>query len=297
MRMKTKIAPLLAVFLAAAPALALDLGGIGQGAMKLWEKKDAIVKTTKALRKGFAELTMEEEYYIGRSVAARILSQYKPVADKKRTEYINTLGNVLARYSSRPETFSGYHFMLVESDEVNAFAAPSGFIFITTGLYSKVASEEQLAAVLAHEISHVTLKHGLSAIKSSRLTEAFTIIGTEAVKEYSSAEVAQLTAAFEGTIDDVVNKMVVSGYSRSQEYDADAEALRIVYKAGYDPSGLMKFLKNLSEQKSKSKGLGFYKTHPPADERLKKAESVAKKEKLEGESAPTRAERFRKYAM
>jgi len=159
-----------------------------------------------------------------------------------------------------------------------------------------VKSEEQLAAVLAHEISHVTLKHGLSAIKSSRLTEAFTILGTEVAKEYSPTEVAQLTEAFDGTINDIVNKMVVSGYSRSQEFDADEEALRVLYRAGYDPAGLPRFLENLAAHKKKNAGVGFYKTHPPAEDRLKKAEKIIKEESLNGKEDPARTARFKKYA-
>ncbi|MBI4667417.1 MAG: M48 family metalloprotease [Nitrospinae bacterium] len=296
---KFNLRPLAGIFavglalLLAGPADSQDWGSI---IMKGLEKKDAIIKTATALRKGFSELTEEEEYYIGRSVAAKILSQYKPVDDKRRTGYINTLGQTLARFSTQPETFGGYHFMLINSGEINAFAAPGGFIFITTGLYSRVKSEEQLAAVLAHEISHVTLKHGLSAIKSSRLTEAFTIIGTEAVKEYSSAEVAQLTAAFEGTIDDIVNKMVVNGYSRSQEFEADEEALKTTWKAGYNPAGLAQFLATLAEEAKGAGETGFYKTHPPAADRLASCEKLIKKNKYEAVDEPAREQRFKAFA-
>ncbi len=265
--------------------------------LKAWSKKDAIAKGAKALRKGFSDLTDEEEYYIGRAVAAKILSDFKPVKDKARTAYLNTLGQILARYSTRPETFAGYHFALVESKDVNAFAAPGGFIFITTGLYSNVKSEEQLACVLAHEIAHVTLKHGLGAIKSANLTQAFTIIGTEAAKEYSPSQVGQLTEAFAGSIDDIVNKMVVSGYSRGQEYDADKEALRIAYSAGYDPSGLVQFLKTLAGKSKKGGGAGFYNTHPPADKRASKAEKFVSKKKMAGSEDPARTKRFKKYAL
>lgn len=284
--------------IAGGPAYALDMGALSGAVMKAWGKKDAIIKGTKALRKGFSELTGEEEYYIGRAVAAKILSDYKPVNDKKKTEYINTLGQVLARYSTKPETFAGYHFLLIKSDQTNAFAAPGGFIFITTGLYSKVKTEEQLAAVLAHEIAHVTLQHGLGAIKSSRLTEAFTILGSEVAKEYSPADLSALTSVFEGAIDDIVNKIVVSGYSRSQEYDADEEAIKITYKAGYNPAGLAEFLDILAEmKKGKKKSLGFAKTHPPAKERLAKVKKALSDGNLTGEDSATRGKRFIKFSL
>jgi predicted Zn-dependent protease len=264
---------------------------------KAWEKREAISKTAGALRKGFSDLTDEEEYYIGRAVAATILSKYRPVEDPSRTAYINSVGRILARYSSRPETFAGYHFLLISSDEINAFAAPGGFVFITTGLYSKLKTEEQLAGVLAHEISHVTLRHGLSAIKTANLTQAFTIIGTEAAKEYGGKELGQLTAAFENSIGDIVNQLVVNGYSRNQEYDADNEALRVAFKAGYDPAGLTEFLGTLAALAGKGGGAGFYKTHPPASERLANASAAAKSENLAGAPEKARSDRFKRNAM
>jgi predicted Zn-dependent protease len=284
-----------AVLLAhAAPAGAFDVRGVVGEALK---HKDAIIKSGAALRKGFADLSPTEEYYIGRAVAARILAQYRTIDDPARVRYLNTLGQVLARSSALPETFGGWHFVLLDSDEVNAFAAPGGMIFVTRGLYQTARSEDQLAAVLAHEVGHVTLRHGLSAIKSSRLTEAFTIIGTEAVKSYSKADVARLTAAFEGTIDDIVNRMVVSGYSRSQEYDADAEAARIAWRAGYDPAGLTEFLAALRDAGGRGDKKGFFSTHPAAADRLGKAKETLEEEKLAGEPSPARAARFARHAL
>ena len=275
-------------------AYALDFGGMLK---KGWQKREAITKTAKAMRKGFTEITDKEEYYIGRAVAARILKSYKLVNDKNKTAYLNRAGVALARYSARPELYGGYHFALIESNELNAFAAPGGFIFITTGLYRSVKNEEELAAVLAHEISHVTLKHGLGAIKSSRLTEAFTVLGTEAAKEYAPGDVGKLVSIFEGTIDDIVEKLVISGYSKSQEYDADKEAIMILRRIGYAPVGLVASLENISGQTGKEKA-GFFKTHPPAKSRIKKIKGIAKKEKFDfGKPAPVRTERFKKYAL
>jgi predicted Zn-dependent protease len=261
------------------------------------EHQDTIVKTGEALRKGFADLTPREEYYLGRAVAARILGQYRVLDDGDRTRYLNTLGQVLARSSSRPETFGGWHFLLLDSDEVNAFAAPGGFVFVTRGLYATCASEEQLAAVVAHEISHVTLRHGLGAIKNERLTEAFTIIGTTALKEYSRGDLQKLTTAFEGSINDIANQMIVSGYAQGQEYAADAEAARVAWRAGYDPEGLTGFLVALREKGKGAAPKGFFSTHPPAGERLSRAEDSIRADRLAGDTDAVRAQRFAKYAL
>ena len=260
------------------------------------EHKDAIVKTGAALRKGFADLTPQEEYYLGRAVAARILGLYKPLEDSGRTAYLNAFGQVLARASDQPETFGGWHFMLLDTDEMNAFAAPGGFVFVTRGLYATCATEEQLAVVLAHEISHVTLRHGLGATKNERLTEAFTIIGTEAVKEYSSGQLAKLTAAFEGSINDIANKMITTGYSKGQEYDADAEAAHLTWRTGYNPAGLTEFLAALSA-KGKKGDKGFFSTHPQPEDRREKAAAAIKSDKLTGTTDAARTQRFAKYAL
>jgi predicted Zn-dependent protease len=283
------------VLAASVTAVAIDLfKAIGTAV----EHQDAIVKTGEALRKGFSDLTPQEEYYLGRAVAARILGGYAALGgEDERTRYLNTLGQVLARASTRPETFGGWHFLLLDTDEVNAFAAPGGFIFVTRGLYSTCSTEEQLAAVLAHEVSHVTLRHGLGAIKNERLTEAFTIIGTTAVKEYSSGQVQQLTTAFEGSINDIANKMIVSGYSQGQEYSADAEAARVAWRAGYDPTGLTGFLAALREKGKQGASKGFFSTHPPPGERLTKAEASIKTDKLAGQTDAARTQRFARYAL
>lgn len=265
-------------------------------AVETAEHGKAVAKTTsKALRKGFADLTPQEEYYIGRAVAARILGLYKPVESQAATRYLNALGLALAQASSGPETYGGWHFVLLDSDEVNAFAAPGGFIFVTRGLYRSCTTEEQLATVVAHEVGHVTLRHGLAAIKTSRLTEAFAIIGTEAVKEFTGANLAKITEAFAGTIDDIIDQMVALGYSRSQEYAADAEGGRIAYRAGYNPAGLTEFLRTLqAAAAAKQERKGFFSTHPPAGDRLGKLESLLAAEKLAGVTDPVRTARFAK---
>jgi predicted Zn-dependent protease len=254
----------------------------------------AVAKTTsKALRKGFADLTPQEEYYIGRAVAARILGLYRPAENQTATRYLNAIGLTLAQASSGPETYGGWHFVLLDSDEINAFAAPGGFIFVTRGLYQSCKTEEQLATVVAHEVGHVTLRHGLAAIKSSRLTEAFAIIGTSAVKEFTGADLAKVTEAFAGTVDDIIDQMVSLGYSRWQEYAADAEGARVAYRAGYNPAGLTEFLRTLQAAGKKDKK-GFFSSHPPAADRLEKVESLLAAEKLAGVTDPARTSRFTK---
>jgi predicted Zn-dependent protease len=272
---------------------AFDLGGWNT----LMQHAGTGAEVVTSLRKGVQDLTPEEEYYIGRSVAAQVLGSYRPLENPSVNRYLNELGGYLVRFSPRPETFGGYHFELVDSPEINAFAAPGGFILVTSGLYRMVASEEELAAVLAHEISHVTLQHGLSAIRTSNLTKAFTLIGQSALERSSQGRnLMALTDAFDASIDDIVNKMVVSGYSRDQEFAADRAAVAILRAAHYDPAGLGSMLTKL-ERYSGSHSTGFYKTHPPASERLAAIRGELDQASSGVEGVRLRDRRFQKYRL
>ncbi len=241
------------------------------------EDANSLVQTADVLRSTFADITEEEEYYIGRATAALILSKYKLYRNDSLSSYINVMGTAIAYSSDRPETYGGYHFAVLDTDEVNAMAAPGGFIFVTKGLVKRCADEETLAAILAHEIGHVAELHGLQSIKKSRLIDAFKIIGGEASRQFNSEELAKVTAVFEGALGDVVETLVERGYDRKFEYEADKLALSYAARTGYAPGGLAEFLKGMEENKPAGIAAGWFKTHPSAADRLTrvKAEMAA----------------------
>jgi len=232
------------------------------------EEAESVKRGAKALEKTWQDLTPEQEYYIGRAVAAQVFQTYKPLDQPEANAYLNLLGQSLAIFSKRPETFGGYHFLLLDSDEVNAFAAPGGLILVTRGMLRCCENEDELAAVLAHEICHVEKKHGLSAIKQGRLTEAFTIIAAESAKQLGDEELASLTREFEGSVSDVVMTLTTSGYSRTQEREADAAAVALLRRAGYPDAAIVTMLQRMGEQLTDAGGLGFAKTHPSAQSRV-----------------------------
>jgi predicted Zn-dependent protease len=256
------------------------------------DQAQAITKSAVALEKTFQDITPEQEYYIGRSVAATVLVSYQPFDREQANAYLNLVGQTLAQFSPKPETFGGYHFLLLESDEVNAFAAPGGLILVSRGMVRCCQTEDELVAVLAHEISHVAHQHGLKAIKKGRLTTALTTLGAAAGQSLGGAELAQVTQAFEGSIADITSTMMNSGYSRSTEYDADKSAVAIMNEAGYNPAALVSMLEQM-QQHLKPGDQGFAKTHPAPEVR------IAEIKKLVGNPAPSpesavRLERFRK---
>jgi predicted Zn-dependent protease len=228
---------------------------------------DSIVRGAQAVEKSWQDLTPEQEHYIGRAVTAQVLQSYPPLDRPQANEYVNLLGQSLAIFSERPETFGGYHFLLLDSDEINAFAAPGGLVMVTRGMLRCCQNEDELAAVLAHEICHVEQKHGLRAIKQGRLTEAFTIIGAESAKQMGGENLAALTREFEGSVGDVVMTLTTSGYSRKQENNADAAAVKLLRRAGYPSAAMITMLERMDERLADSGGLGFAKTHPSAKSR------------------------------
>lgn len=226
-----------------------------------------INQSAQAIEKTFQDITPEQEYYIGRSVAATVLGTYKPFDLAAANDYLNLLGQTVAQFSAKPETFGGYHFLLLDSDEINAFAAPGGLILISRGMVRCCKSEDELVAVLAHEVSHVDHQHGLKAIRKGRLTTALTTLGATAGKTLGDQDLAQVTEAFEGSIGDIASTMMNNGYARTTEFEADKGAVAIMKKLGYDPAALIALLE-LMQQRLKPGGRDFAKTHPAPQARI-----------------------------
>lgn len=231
------------------------------------QQAESIKKAGKAVGKTFDSITPEQEYYIGRTVAAVIINRYKPYQNDAANMYLNLLGQTLAQASDKPETFGGYHFLIIDTDEVNAFAAPGGLILVSRGMLKCCPSEDAVAAVLAHEIGHVQNQHGLQAIKKGRITSALTILAAESAKSLGGKNLAQLTKAFEGSVNDITSTLINNGYSRGFERKADRAAVDILQRTGYDPHGLVDMLEQMKKH-LKPGGLDFAKTHPPPDSRI-----------------------------
>lgn len=253
------------------------------------EQAESTKRVSTAVTKTFQDITPEQEYYIGRTVAATVLTQHKPLSAEKLNAYLNQVGQSLAQFSERPETFGGYHFLALDSAEINAFAAPGGLILVTRGLLDCCQTEDELAAVLAHEIGHVEKQHGLRAIRTGRLNSALTILAVEAGKNLAGEQLAEVTKAFDESINDITTTLMNSGYSRKLEYEADAAAVGILRRAGYQSGALVAMLENMAKNWDSSRH-DFAATHPaPADR-------IAQLQKLGVAStkatAPARQQRF-----
>ncbi|MDY0092341.1 MAG: M48 family metalloprotease [Candidatus Vecturithrix sp.] len=235
-----------------------------------------IIKTVQTIEKvaqSFQDISPEQEYYLGRAFGATVAGQYAVYDHPETTAYLNLLGQTLAQASDRPETFGGYHFAILDSDEINAFAAPGGLIFVTRGILRCAQNEDALAAVLAHEIGHVQHKHGLQAIKESRVSSVLTSLALEEVQARTSGTVSSLTSLFQDSITDMTTTIIHNGYSRAFEREADKAAITIMTRVGYDPNGLVDMLR-IMETRLNPSGLDFARTHPSPSNRIKDIQKI-----------------------
>ncbi len=279
------------VLMSGCSTVAKGVAAVGETAGVITPQQgESIRKVGDAVEKTFADITPEQEYYLGRAVGATIVHKFKVYDNDEATRYLNLLGQTLAAASSRPETFGGWHFLILDSDEINAFAAPGGFVFVSRGMLRLCKNEDDLAAVLAHEVGHVELQHALRAIKSSRLTSALTTLAMESAKSLGGEALSQLTEAFEGSITDISSTLMNSGYARKQESQADDVAIRILGDVGYDPHSLSRVLTEMQKH-LKPDGHDFAATHPPPMERVKYLNSLLGKTPAKAIPA-VRTERF-----
>jgi predicted Zn-dependent protease len=219
------------------------------------------------------EISDSEEYHIGRAVAANILKSYTPVGGYAFHSYLNAVGSWVAMNSPKPCTYGGWHFQLLSSSEINAMACPGGTIFITRGLLDQIRDEDELACVLAHEIAHVCMRHGLGTVQQARWVQAFSVAGMAGAERFGSREVQEAAESYGDVASDITEALVTKGYSRSAETAADSLAVIIAASAGYDPAGLTRVLSRMSAVSRRS-GPGFWQTHPSPEDRMNDLDGV-----------------------
>jgi len=230
--------------LAVASPAAAQLGGLSNAIKKGQQAKDTVDSLT---------ISDAEEKQIGSDISAKLRDKYGVVQDKAVTKYVTLVGTVLAQQSSRPNL--DWTFIVLDTDGVNAFAAPGGFVHITRGALALIQNESELADVLGHEISHITEKHTINAIKKEK-----------AVSTAASASRNQL-------LQDAANagySMVIENkYDRNQEKDADRLGVTLANKVGYSPNGLAAFLTNLeTRDKDLKEPSGLFASHPDMKDRI-----------------------------
>ena len=232
----------------------------------------------------FVLMSESQEIQLGRANDPKIRSQFGVYDDAKLQAYVQQVGSRVAERSHRPQLV--YRFTVLDAPDVNAFALPGGYIYITRGILAYLNSEAELAAVLGHEVGHVTARHS--------------------VRQYSTATAGQVLASVllrsqaGADLFNVLGQAFLSGYGRDQELEADRLGAQYLARIGYDPdamTGVVGVLKNQEEfekQRAKAEGRearnyhGVFASHPSADQRLQEVVAEARKEKT---TATARIER------
>lgn len=210
--------------------------------------------------------TPEDEYYIGRAVAANIIAAYELYTENPElTNYLNMICRALVINSSQPAAYNGYHVMILDSREFNAFATPGGHVFITRGLVEAAPSEDALAGIIAHELAHIMLKHGMKMIDDMKIVEEADLAAQQGAALARNSTQRILT--FRNSVNDFFYIMVRNGYSVPQELEADTFAVELLAAAGYSPSGLLEML-NVLQRIQRSQTGGFNSTHPEPAQRI-----------------------------
>ena len=248
-----------AVLVGAAPSEA-QLGAINSALKKAdTVKKIVDIKVTDA-----------EERQIGQQVSDKIVEEFGVYQDAAVTKYVTLLGTVLTQASTRPNL--DWQFVVLDTEGVNAFAAPGGFVHITKGMLGLMKNEAELAGVLAHEVIHVTDKHTVKAIQNG---SAFQV----ANDEYGSGGMAQsLVAKF---ADAAYKNVMNNAFSRGDEDGADEKGIMLANTVGYAPTGLPAALTKLAERNKDAKEPnGLFASHPQIKDRLARMERIIKERKL-----------------
>lgn len=177
-----------------------------------------------------------EEFYLGREVGSRLLAAYPGplAADDPVAQYVSRVGATVALGSRAPYLYRPYTFVVLKSNECNAYAAPGGIIFVTTGMLQFVQNEDELAGVLGHEVAHIELRHGVRTLEQEGFIKFLDTAADTAISETTAN--APLVDQITGPIADQMMDGVRNGYSVEQEGEADARGLELCLAAGYDPN-------------------------------------------------------------
>lgn len=211
-------------------------------------------------------ITEEQEFAIGQGADAEIRRQEGVYLELPALRsYVDRVGNELAAHGERPGMV--FHFEVLDSQEINAFALPGGFVYVTRGILERLSSEDELAVVVGHEIAHVTARHGAARISKLYALQYGSLLG---------AIISPRTMVNYGDLIDLALNVALSAYSREQESEADLLGLRYAASLGYRPREAITVMKLLQWMERKEPGAleKWFLSHPPASQRIADIEAA-----------------------
>jgi len=224
------------------------------------EKADRVTTKTKRLVKSVKGFPLEQEIALGDSVALEIIGRNGGIwQDEEATRRVNLVGKALARYCDRQEL--AWVFGILDSDTINAYSAPGGRVFITRGLYSLTRDDDELAGVLAHEITHIVRRHALNSLRRGELLASSLDLAGEVTNDPNG---------YASDIDTIMSTLFENGFDPSTEYGADAGGVDLCVHAGYDRGSLRAVLEAIAARPRDGtwKPSDVFATHPPLSTRI-----------------------------
>ena len=244
----------------------------------------------------------DDEVNIGRGVAARILAQYGAWREPTLRQYVNLVGESLLQSVGRDDI--AYHFTILNTDMVNAFSTPGGYIFITRGALRQMRDESELAGVLGHEIAHVNQRHVLNEIENRYFLRKAGETAVQAAGSYGGTGGAVTMTALQAggpvfsQVADFATDVIFKGFTRSQEIEADKVGAEYAYRAGYHPGGLVSFLEASlarSQKNEEAVSTGLMRTHPIHAERISGLRSYIQANLAGVDKLPRLGERYTQW--
>ena len=217
----------------------------------------------------------DEETRSGDAIAATVFGAAPAWRNKAAQSYVNLVGRNLARQVERKDVT--WRFAILDTPSINAMAFPGGIVVITRGLYALLTSEDELAAVLAHEIAHVNRRHQWKVIQQQKLVA----LAGNAVAGSNKDQTAQLVA-------DLGTKLIARGLDKASEFEADRDGVVIAARAGYDSSALIAVMEKLTSLKTGADTALLFSTHPSPQDRIAALSEAATPE-LEAAAEPSAA--------
>jgi len=245
--------------------------------------------TDKSRKEAFEkEADIRREIKLGKAIALKIVHQYPLLNDPKATEYINKVGKSVALFAGRSDF--EYYFGILDTDSINAYAAPGGYVFITKGALALMENEAHLAVVLAHEIAHINLQHIIKYMPPPRDTSSV----VDSIAAVLSAQGTMVSAAMNQVAEQAVKVLFEEGYKKEDERMADINALSYAAATGYSAHALPNFIKRIDSVMGEQDGKKAYNTHPSPDERISYLNTAIMTQGF-AEQRPDARARFLKY--
>ena len=202
---------------------------------------------------------IEEEYFIGKAVAANLITTYGILDNKKIVDYVSSIGNTLSLASDQPSTFHGYTFIVLDTKKVVSYACPDGFILVSMGLLKTVQNEDELASALACEISHIVYNDPVFSVSVETVTK-YNYLMKSRLSDDDDFE-SKINTVFDDTVKEIL-AAVEKGYDKETTIRSDAQAFSMLENANYSPSAFVSALEKLYKNDE------YNNTHPDMQTRI-----------------------------